>query len=96
MSKNKKFFTILGLFFGVFVTGADSFIISPMLPEIAHSFATSITLAAYGVTIYAICFAVGSPLFGPLGNRYKKKVVNYWHFNIFGWHFVMWIFSHLN
>lgn len=73
MRKNKNVITILGLFFGVFVTGADSFIISPILPEIARSFNTSIGLAAYGVTIYALCFAAGSPIFGPLGDKYNKK-----------------------
>ncbi|UQS85909.1 MFS transporter (plasmid) [Nicoliella spurrieriana] len=75
MLEKKKFLTILGLFFGVFVTGADSFIISPILPEIARSFNASIALSAYGVTIYAIFFAVGSPLFGPLGDRYNKKTL---------------------
>ncbi|WP_105956863.1 MFS transporter [Apilactobacillus quenuiae] len=73
MSKGKNILTILGLFFGVFVTGADSFIISPILPEISSSFDESISLTAYGVTIYALCFAIGAPIFGPLGDRYDKK-----------------------
>ncbi|MGY3743631.1 MFS transporter [Leuconostoc inhae] len=73
MSKNRSGMIILGLFFGVFVTGADSFIISPILPEIATSFKTSVGLTAYGVTIYALCFAFGSPIFGPLGDKYNKK-----------------------
>ncbi|WP_395319639.1 MFS transporter [Fructilactobacillus frigidiflavus] len=73
MSKKKNIITILGLFFGVFVTGADSFIISPILPEIDRSFNTSIGLTAYGVTIYALCFAIGSPIFVPLGDKYNKK-----------------------
>ncbi|WP_238157783.1 MFS transporter [Lacticaseibacillus chiayiensis] len=64
---------ILGLFCGVFVTGADSFIISALLPAIASSLHTSASVAAYGVTIYALCYAVGAPLFGPLGDRLNKR-----------------------
>ena len=29
--------------------------------------------AAYGVTVYALCYAIGAPLFGPLGDRFNKR-----------------------
>lgn len=64
---------IIGLFLIVFVIGADSFIISPLLPIISHDFNTSIGQTALAVTIYAVCYAVGSPFFGPLGDKYNKK-----------------------
>ena len=34
----KNFSTVTGLFLGVFVVGVDSFIISPLLPQIAQDF----------------------------------------------------------
>ena len=65
----------MGLFLIVFVIGADSFIISPLLPALAQSYRISIASAALSVTIYAICYAVGSPLLGPLGDRYPKRTL---------------------
>lgn len=70
---SKDILIVLGLFLMVFVTGADSFIISPLLPSMSGYFNTSVSRAAYGVTIYALCYAVGSPFFGPLGDRFAKK-----------------------
>ncbi|WP_434433715.1 MFS transporter [Lactiplantibacillus paraplantarum] len=64
---------IIGLFCGVFVTGADAFIISALLPAIATSLNVAANTAAYGVTVYALCYAIGSPLFGPLGDRFNKR-----------------------
>lgn len=64
---------IIGLFCGVFVTGADAFIISALLPAIATSLNVAANTAAYGVTVYALCYAIGAPLFGPLGDRFNKR-----------------------
>ncbi|MGN8167230.1 MFS transporter [Lactiplantibacillus plantarum] len=64
---------IIGLFCGAFVTGADAFIISALLPAIATSLHVPTNTAAYGVTVYALCYAIGAPLFGPLGDRFNKR-----------------------
>lgn len=64
---------IIGLFLAVFVTGVDSFIISPLLPTLGHYFQASITQVALGVTIYAVCYAIGCLFWGPLGDRFPKK-----------------------
>ncbi|GBG95900.1 MFS transporter [Lactococcus termiticola] len=69
----KKTIIIAGLFIAVFTSGADSFIISPLLPEIAREFGSSISQTALGVTIYALCYAFGAPIFGPLGDRYNRR-----------------------
>lgn len=69
----KSGWLVLGLFLIVFVIGADSFIISPLLPVLAQSYHASITTVALSVTIYAICYAIGSPLLGPLGDRFPKR-----------------------
>lgn len=64
---------IIGLFLAVFVTGVDSFIISPLLPALGHYFHASIPQVSLGVTIYAICYALGCLFWGPLGDRFPKK-----------------------
>lgn len=71
--KSKQFLIIVSLFIAVFTAGADSFIISPLLPEISKEFSSTITQTAYGVTIYALCYAFGAPIFGPLGDKYSKR-----------------------
>lgn len=64
---------VSGLFLIVFVIGADSFIISPLLPTLAHQFHLTISETALAVTTYAIGYAGGAPIFGPLGERYPHK-----------------------
>ncbi|WP_214464009.1 MFS transporter [Levilactobacillus brevis] len=63
----------IGLFLVVFVMGADSFIISPLLPAIARSYQTTVEQAALAVTAYALGYAGGAPFFGPLGDYFDKK-----------------------
>lgn len=69
----KKIIIVVALFLGVFVVGADNFIISPLLPSIAHDFSATISQTAIGVTTYALCEMIGAPLFGPLGDRFSKR-----------------------
>lgn len=64
---------ISGLFFLVFMMGADSFIIAPILPTLQVSFHGSLAQTALAVTVYAISYAVGSPLLGPLGDCFSRK-----------------------
>ncbi|MCI1856738.1 MAG: MFS transporter [Sporolactobacillus sp.] len=64
---------ILGLFIGVFISGADSFIISPLLPAISRDLDATVGQVSLAVTIYALCYAIGSPFFGPLGDKVAKK-----------------------
>lgn len=71
--KLNEFMMIVGLFLVVFVMGADSFIISPLLPAIAKDFNVSVGAVALAVTIYALCYALSSPFFGPLGDKFKQK-----------------------
>jgi len=71
--KFTELMTILSLFLIVFIIGADSFIISPLLPAIAKEFQVSISQTALSITVYALCYAVGSPFLGPLGDKFDKK-----------------------
>lgn len=70
---------VAGLFLIVFMIGADSFIISPLLPAIERSFHISVAQAALAVTsyavCYAVCYAVGAPVIGPLGDHYSKRTL---------------------
>lgn len=65
--------TIIGFFISVFVVGLDSFIISPMLPTIAKALSSSVASVGYGVTIYAIFYAIGAPLIAPFSERFSRK-----------------------
>ncbi|MFI7341770.1 MFS transporter [Streptomyces sp. NPDC050085] len=69
----KDVLTIAGMFLAVFCIGADSFIISPILRPISEALGSSLAAAGLGVTTYAICYAVGAPLLGPLADRCSRK-----------------------
>ncbi|MEU6862260.1 MFS transporter [Streptomyces sp. NPDC046876] len=69
----KDVLAIAGMFLGVFSIGADSFIISPILRPISEALDSSLATAGLGVTAYAICYAVGAPLLGPLADRISRK-----------------------
>lgn len=73
IKKSMNIWIIVGLFLAVFVTGVDSFIISPLLPALGSYFHGSITQVSFGVTIYAMCYAIGCIFWGPLGDRFPKK-----------------------
>lgn len=70
---SKDILMVIGLFLIVFIMGADSFIISPLLPAIERDYNVNLSSAALAVIIYALCYAIGSPFFGPLGDRFEKK-----------------------
>ncbi|VDG19643.1 MFS transporter [Lactobacillus pentosus] [Lactiplantibacillus mudanjiangensis] len=69
----KNWLLVTGLFLIVFIVGADSFIIAPLLPAIEQSFQIPINQAALTVSVYAVCYAVGAPILGPLGDRYPRQ-----------------------
>lgn len=73
--RRRDLMMIVGLFLIVFVIGADSFIISPLLPAIETDFKVTVRQAALSVTIYALCYAIGSPFFGPLGDKFNRKML---------------------
>lgn len=54
--------TILILAIGTFATGTDAFIIAGVLPAIADSLHSSVATAGQLVTVFALSYALGSPL----------------------------------
>ena len=65
--------TVASFFIAVFIVGLDSFIISALLSTIAAEFSTDVAAVGLGVTVYAICYAVGAPIIAPFSERLPRK-----------------------
>jgi DHA1 family inner membrane transport protein len=66
---------ILILAMGTFATGTDAFIIAGLLPGIAGSLHTSVAAAGQMVTIFALAYAVGSPLVMTATAHWRRRPV---------------------
>ena len=64
---------VTAMFLGTFTMGIDSFILSPLLSTMAGTFHATTSQIAYGVTAYAIAYAVGAPLLAPFGDRFGSQ-----------------------
>jgi predicted MFS family arabinose efflux permease len=53
---------LLTLALGMFAVGTDSFVVAGVLPEISHSFGVSIGAAGQFTTVYALTYALLSPI----------------------------------
>lgn len=60
-------FTLIGL-----ATSLSTRAVDPLITPIAHEFVVPVTSAALLSSVYSLAFAVGQPLFGPLGDHYGK------------------------
>jgi predicted MFS family arabinose efflux permease len=56
-----------------FLLGAELYLVSPLLPEIAPSLGTTIASAAAIVTAYTVVYALASPLLGVFSDRWARK-----------------------
>ncbi len=61
------------LFMTLFVIGADTFIVSPLIPSITTQFHVSVSQGGLLVTAYSITYAVFAFLFGPLSDRIGRR-----------------------
>jgi predicted MFS family arabinose efflux permease len=59
----------------MFALGTDNFVIAGILPSVAESLHTSVSLAGQMVTVYALCFAVLAPLMAAVGSDWPRKGV---------------------
>lgn len=66
-----------------FIITADARVIAPLLPIIAHDFATTIGSVGLIVTAYTIPYALFQLVFGPLGDRLGKVRVMTWAMALF-------------
>jgi predicted MFS family arabinose efflux permease len=56
-----------------FLTGAETYLVSPLLPEIAPSLEATIASAAMIVPAYALVYALASPPLGIFSDRWPRK-----------------------
>jgi predicted MFS family arabinose efflux permease len=61
------------LYVVIFLMGAQTYLVSPLLPEIAHSLGVTIGSAASIVTVDAIAYALAGPLLGIFSDRWPRK-----------------------
>ncbi len=73
---NKGLIRIFVLALGTFALGTDVFVIAGILPAVAKDLDVSISVAGQQVTIFAITYALGSPILATLvGNISQRKVL---------------------
>ena len=53
---------LLMLALGMFAMGTDNFVVAGILPSVAESLHTSVSLAGQMVTLYALSYAVAAPV----------------------------------
>lgn len=64
---------LLVLSAGMFAIGTDSFVVAGVLPQVAASFNVSVTLAGQMVTLYALSFALLSPVIAATAAHWPRK-----------------------
>ncbi|HEY4262732.1 MAG TPA: MFS transporter [Schlesneria sp.] len=64
---------LLTLAMGMFALGTDNFVVAGILPGVAKSLGTSVSLAGQMVTIYALTFAVLAPVMAAIGSDWPRK-----------------------
>lgn len=71
----RRIILVLGL--AGFTAVADNWVVSPILPSIAHYFDYDLARAGLLITAYMIPFGLFQLVFGPLSDRYgKRQVIN--------------------
>ncbi len=60
---------------GMFAMGTDNFVVAGILPSVATSLNTSISLAGQMVTVYALSFAVLAPVMAALTGAWPRKAL---------------------
>src|SRR4051812_45911232 len=66
---------VWGLLIGVFAIGSQSFLLSPVLKDVAASLKVSERHAAYAFTAYAISVAIFAPVIGLVGDLFCRRMV---------------------
>jgi DHA1 family inner membrane transport protein len=64
---------ILLLALGTFAVGTDVFVIAGILPQIARDLSVSVEAAGQMVTVYALTYALGSPLLAAVTVRWRRE-----------------------
>ncbi len=60
---------------GMFAMGTDNFVVAGILPSVAESLNTSVSLAGQMVTVYALSFAILAPVMAALTGGWPRKAL---------------------
>ncbi|MHB9836439.1 MFS transporter [Paraburkholderia terrae] len=66
---------LLILALGMFAMGTDNFVVAGILPGVAASLHTSVSLAGLMVTFYALTYAVAAPVMAALAGGWPRKLL---------------------
>jgi predicted MFS family arabinose efflux permease len=64
---------LLALAAGMFAVGTDSFVVAGILPQVANSLNVSVSVAGQMVTVYALSYALLSPLIAAFAAHWPRK-----------------------
>src|SRR5690349_4234204 len=64
---------LLALAAGMFAVGTDSFVIAGILPQVAQSLGVPVPVAVQMVTVYALSYALLSPLIAAFAAQVPRK-----------------------
>jgi DHA1 family inner membrane transport protein len=64
---------LLMLALGMFAMGTDNFVVAGILPSVANSLGTSVSLAGQMVAVYALSFAVMAPVMAAVAGGWSRK-----------------------
>ncbi len=60
---------------GMFAMGTDNFVVAGILPSVAESLHTSVSLAGQMVTLYALSYAVMAPVMAAVAGGWPRKLL---------------------
>lgn len=66
---------LLILALGMFAMGTDNFVVAGILPSVAESLQTTVSLAGQMVTIYALSYAVMAPVMAAVAGGWPRKLL---------------------
>jgi len=66
---------LLVLALGMFAMGTDNFVVAGILPGVASSLGTSVSLAGQMVAVYALSFAIMAPVMAALAASWPRKLL---------------------
>ena len=66
---------LLMLALGMFAMGTDNFVVAGILPGVAASLGTSVSVAGQMVTVYALSFAILAPIMAAVAGGWPRKTL---------------------
>jgi predicted MFS family arabinose efflux permease len=66
---------LFGLAVGAFAIGTESYVIAGLLPDLAKDLGVSLSMAGQLITVFALAYAIGSPLLAVATGRMERRQV---------------------